>query len=145
MHPLTPLLFLLPVAISTPSNPNLQPRKDAWTLDCTDDYSSSPQNIMPYNRLDWKSQMTDCMNQMDNSGWNGAHCTPSEGPSFGFWKGETHNEDGKNCFDICQPCIAQAIRNGRGVSTSCTYTDKVGPSQIGVTRWTCNMGFDYGG
>lgn len=45
---------------------------------------------------EWSTSMAACLQQMNNTDWNGANCIPKAsegtllGPSFGFWKGE-HN------------------------------------------------------
>ncbi|KAL8830765.1 MAG: hypothetical protein Q9191_001242, partial [Dirinaria sp. TL-2023a] len=56
----------------------------------------------------WTPSMLSCLSQLDNMGWNGAHCVPGNGngttigPTFGFYKGNTafqrYNLDGADCF-----------------------------------------------
>lgn len=145
----TVLTLLLPLTLCNAFN-LIKQREDSWDLSCSADDSSASTTDWS-TTAGWNNQMIACMGQMDNSGWNGAECKPTTdgkptspalGPSFGFWKGETHNTDGQNCYNLCSQCLATGINEGHGVTTSCTFTSYIawGPA----VAWTCNMGFDYG-
>ena len=91
----------------------------------------------------WASSMTSCLGQLNNAAWNGAECVPvaangnALGPKFGFYKGGKNMDNGFDCFNACQPCLAEGIANQRAVTTSCTW--KAGD------KASCSMGFKYGG
>ena len=139
------LLLLAPITLCNP----LQPRDDTYDLSCSADTSDAAMTTWSQT-IAWQNSMLDCLGQMDNSGWNGASCQPklesdgtTLGPAFGFWKGETHNTDGQGCYDKCAPCLKEGIQKGLAVTTSCYYKDYIalGPG----VKWTCEMGFNYGG
>lgn len=85
--------------------------------------------------------MTGCLNQMNNTGFNGAECVPNDngnalGPTFGFWKKNMGSGDGQACYNACAPCLTEGINNQRAVTTSCTYSPG--------GKDGCWMGFNYG-
>lgn len=90
----------------------------------------------------WAANMTACLQQMNNAGWNGAECKPALadgtalGPSFGFYKGEEHYDDGQDCYNQCAGCLKQGIDWKQAQTTVCKYSL---PHKV-----TCDMGFDYG-
>ena len=140
MHPLTKILPLafFPLSFCNP----LLPRGDYTDLKCS--ANDSDAQVTDWSgTVEWKSQMIDCMEEMNNSGWNGASCQPQAngtalGPGFGFWKGETHNSNGQNCYSLCVNCLVEGINSGKGVTTSCQYTDYIGPWGP-AKRWTCEL------
>lgn len=99
----------------------------------------------------WATNMTSCLSQLDNNGWEGVECQPALadgtklGPSFGFYKGEDSwngvGDTGSSCYTHCAPCLLQGINDNQAQTTSCVneYTTK-----LGVSKHKCYMGFNYG-
>jgi len=87
---------------------------------------------------DWKTKMTDCLSgALENNNYAGAtSCKLASGPSFGFYKGNSHYDDAQDCYDQCSPCLLDSINKGREVTTHCDY--KSGGHH-------CFMGYTYGG
>ena len=95
--------------------------------------------------------MIGCLDQLNSSTWDGNTCAPKDsngtpiGPTFGFWKGETHHsspQDAEDCFEQCYYCLRGGIYAQQAVTTSCQFKSyaALGPA----IKWTCDMGFDYG-
>lgn len=108
--------------------------------------------------------MKTCLSGLDNLGWNGVHCLPSnttnqasvgelanidgqgrdggQGPTFGFYKGgddgfkKLHLE-GNDCFRRCEECLRMGIEGQGGGTVKCRWVPKEGAS--------CWMGFEVGG
>jgi len=95
--------------------------------------------------------MKTCLSSLNNLGWNGVHCVPSNGatgtqrghaPTFGFYKGgdegfkKLHLE-GNDCYNRCEPCLRMGIEGRRGETVKCRWVPAEGAS--------CWMGFEVGG
>ena len=115
---------------------------------CSADTSTAPPSPFASDPA-WAPSMLNCLSQLNNTIWNGYHCLPTNGkgtaigPSFGFYKGNENFAkmnlwDGWDCYRQCEACLTKGIKNGQGVSTSCTWY----PGQKGSKCW---MGFNYGG
>lgn len=129
---------------------------------CSADTSNA--TIVPFaQNYYWSLSMGDCLERLNNTGWNGAACVPavpsnppsdyapaqqggfgpgdSLGPPFGFYKGNhgyaKEGLDGLDCFNLCAQCLELGIDKERAVTTSCDvqYAN-------GVKCW---MGFNYVG
>lgn len=103
------------------------------------------------NNSEWVNAMTGCLTRLDNDNWEGYKCAPGDsqgnplGPTFGFYKGETHHsspDDASDCYTQCSGCLQDGINDHRAVTTSCQFKTYAwaGPAVL----WTCDMGFDYG-
>lgn len=95
--------------------------------------------------------MTDCLANLATGTWVGYERAPKDdqgnplGPTFGFYKGETHHsstEDASDCYNQCRDCLKDGINNHRAVTTSFQFLTYAWASP--AVLWTCNMGFDYG-
>ena len=99
----------------------------------------------------WLTNMTSCLNQLNNDGWNGVECQPALadgtklGPSFGFYKGKDNwngaDDSGSSCYTACSACLLDGLNQLQAQTTSCVnvYTTK-----LGVSKHECYMGFNYG-
>lgn len=146
----------LPLALSAPG---LAPRGSVGRFQTIHDKTettcsatTSTADVVPFAQNQyWVDAMTDCLGDLYTGTWAGTECAPKDdqgnplGPTFGFWKGETHHssaEDAYDCWTQCSGCLQEGINNHRAVTTSCQFKTYAwaGPAVI----WTCNMGFDYG-
>ena len=150
---LLPFLLIITTTTGLPQNapsPSSSYLSDTTTLPpaiCSADSSTAPASPFASDPA-WAPSMLSCLSELDNMGWNGYHCLPSNGngttigPSFGFYKGNNgfarYYLDGADCFQQCEACLREGIEKGRAVTTSCTWS----PPQQGTKCW---MGFNYGG
>lgn len=124
---------------------DLPPPKPHTTLTC----SANQNNAIPDWAANpaWAADMTTCLGQLNNTGWNGAECKPALadgtllGPSFGFWKGEDNYSDGGlDCYNQCSACLLNGIGWNQAVTTTCEYEYK---ADLTATKKHCDVGFTY--
>ena len=145
----TSLLLTLPLTLCSPQVGTFGGLVDSMGhKDCVTCSANQKNSIADFTQApEWTSDMLACLQQMNNTGWNGAECKPAAsngaalGPSFGFWKGNVRFNDGQECFDQCAPCLAQGINWHEAVTTSCQYMYK---DSTFKRKTYCTMGFDYG-
>lgn len=114
---------------------------------CSADSSKEPASLFAQNPA-WGNSMSNCLQQLNNTGWNGDECQPGNGNgtvlggvTFGFYKNDDGGSfaaaglQGDTCFKHCHDCLTTGINAHRGVTTSCTY---------GQDKAKCEMGFNYG-
>lgn len=147
---------LLPLALSAPglasrgSVGRFQGIHDKTETICSADTSTA--DVVAFaNTKKWVDDMTGCLSNLAGDTWAGYECAPKDdhgnpsGPTFSFYKGETHHSsasDASDCYTQCGDCLREGINNHRAVTTSCQFKTYawLGPAVL----WTCNMGFDYG-
>ena len=147
---------LLPLALSAPG---LAPRgsvgrcsnlDDNTEITCSADTSTA--DVVPCAKSEQRvDDMTECLDNLDTGTWAGYECAPKDdqgnplGPTFGFYKGETHHsssDDPSDCYTQCSDCLQKGINNHRAATTSCQFTTYAWAGR--AVLWTCDMGFDYG-
>ncbi len=119
---------------------------DASPPVCSADTSDAPMTDFAWDPK-WGESMNNCLNQINNAGWNGYRCIPNDGknntigPSFGFYKGNNNFEkngmNGSDCYNKCYGCLKEGLDTRQAVTTSCNWDAGRGAK--------CWMGFNYGG